>query len=248
MKKKIILSATIILIAALLAGNIILIADRINREVTLKKQFAGRISEAVYSLSEYEKYGEESIYRNTFMSLESASAIALTLNDDDYHDAAGMLSAIASYYAADPAALELFHGDLKEILEDFSSHRNIDNLYINLVMLNNRISSFSIYSRDNNIMLILSPDSINTEEVKALYDAGGLIIVFDADTAYAVRNIVKGAVTGTFSDELQAAIFYKVGGTGGTYELAGNSSNLVYDIEDAIKDIDERREMHGGIE
>lgn len=101
----------------------------------------------------------------------------------------------------------------------------------------------AMYLNDDNVMMVhtLSQLDGSRDELKKRYADGDMILVFDVNVAYEVQAITRNSVSTTFSEDMQAVIFYQIDGVSGTYEITGNSSALHKEIEEAISIIRKRQ-------
>lgn len=95
------------------------------------------------------------------------------------------------------------------------------------------------YLLDAGVMVINDLAELDAcrEQLLEWYEPGDPIVVLDTTAAYEVQALTRQGMAVDFSNELQAAIFYLVDGKPATWELSGNSSNLLEDINDAIRRI-----------
>lgn len=109
---------------------------------TQKEQFYGHIASAANGLEEYKETGYAFLYEDALMELHSASSIALLLKDDDaYKGMHNVLLSIVGTYHTFPEDLALFNDDLIDVLNNFSIHHDVENLYTKLNSIDNRLEA-----------------------------------------------------------------------------------------------------------
>ena len=142
MKKKIIYVSAVVLVAVI-AFTIAFQAMTIhNMKKTQEDQFRGHIASAVYSFEEYQETGYVFMYEEALMELHSASSIALLLKDeDDYKGMNNVILSIVGTYHTFPEDLALFNDELIDVLNDFSVHHDVENLYTKLNSIDNRLEA-----------------------------------------------------------------------------------------------------------
>ena len=107
-----------------------------------EEQFSGHIASAAISLEEYTETGYVFLYEDALMELHSASSIALLLKDDDaYKGMHNVLLSIVGTYHTFPEDLALFNDELIDVLNDFSSHHDVENLYTKLNGIDNQLTA-----------------------------------------------------------------------------------------------------------
>jgi len=83
------------------------------------------------------------IHTLTFMHLvlkfNSASSIALLLDDDEYKGLHGVLQSLCGSYFSSPDDFTLFMDEIVEILKDYESHKSAEALYTQLNNVDNRL-------------------------------------------------------------------------------------------------------------
>lgn len=109
---------------------------------TQEEQFNAHIASAAQSFIEYKETGYIFVYEDALMELHSASSIALLLkSEDEYRGVHGVILSIVGTYHSFPEDLALFTDELIEVLDDFETHHNVENLYTKLNSIDNRLAA-----------------------------------------------------------------------------------------------------------
>ena len=92
------------------------------------------------------------------------------------------------------------------------------------------------YYTDKKVLVIEDLDALDEhrDSIVSRYTDGDIIVVLNVVAAYEVQGMLRESVATTFGQDVQAVIFYQAKGIPGTYEIAGNSSVLDNEIEEAI--------------
>lgn len=126
-----------------LMGTVIFQAVAIhNMKESQEEQFRAHIASAKQSFEEYQETGYGFMYDDALMELHSASSVALLLQDDDaYQGVHGVLLSIIGTHHSFPEDLALYIDELIEVLDDFETHHNAENLYTKLKVIDNRLTA-----------------------------------------------------------------------------------------------------------
>lgn len=140
-RKYCIVFCTVILIG--LAAAVIVQAFSIHK---LKKeqedQFRFCLATAVQSFEEYKETGYEFMYEHALFNLHSAASVAtLMLDDDEYEGMHGVLLSLCGAHFSAPEDFLLFTDEIVKVLKDFEKHQNVENLYIKLNMIDNKLTA-----------------------------------------------------------------------------------------------------------
>lgn len=107
-----------------------------------KLKFQSLIAGAAHALEQYKETGHAFQYQEALMELHSAASIALLLQDEDnYKGVHEVLLSIVGTYHSFPEDLALFTDELIDVLQDFDTHHNVENLYTKLNTINNRLTA-----------------------------------------------------------------------------------------------------------
>ena len=140
--KKIKYVSMVVLVAVIVATIIFQATTIHNMKETQEEHFRGHIASALNSLEEYKETGYIFLYEDALMELHSASSIALLLKDDDaYNGMHNVLLSIIGTYHTFPEDLAFFNDELIDVLNDFSSHHNVENLYTKLNGIDNQLTA-----------------------------------------------------------------------------------------------------------
>ena len=140
--KKIKYVSMVVLVAVIVATIIFQATTIHNMKETQEEQFRGHIASALNSLEEYKETGYVFLYEDALMELHSASSIALLLKDDDaYNGMHNVLLSIIGTYHTFPEDLAFFNDELIDVLNDFSSRHNVENLYTKLNGIDNQLTA-----------------------------------------------------------------------------------------------------------
>ena len=140
--KKIKYVSMVVLVAVIVATIIFQATTIHNMKEMQEEQFRGHIASALNSLEEYKETGYVFLYEDALMELHSASSIALLLKDDDaYNGMHNVLLSIIGTYHTFPEDLAFFNDELIDVLNDFSFHHNVENLYTKLNGIDNQLTA-----------------------------------------------------------------------------------------------------------
>lgn len=138
-RMKIVLIAVAFMTACMITFQAITIH---NMKQEQEGQFYSHIAVAAQSFGEYKETGYVFMYEDALMELHSASSIALLMEDNDaYKGIHGVLNSIVGTYHSAPDDLALFTDEILEVLNDFSTHHNAENLYTKLNSIDNQLTA-----------------------------------------------------------------------------------------------------------